>query len=142
MTAPLSEDRVDGRLARRSVRIGEHAAADGVVDDPIRIRSDVDVGVMLVRADELHAELGDVLRRIVAEVQLDSASDSSLMGAVPAYEGTRLMTVHDVARRLSVGDKTLRRWRSEGRLPKALEVGGVLRWRAEDIDAWIEERVG
>ena len=49
----------------------------------------------------------------------------------------QFVTVRDVAERLQVDTKTVRRWREEGKLPRALSVGGVVRWRPEAIDEWI-----
>lgn len=60
---------------------------------------------------------------------------------VPVKTAT-FMTVNDVAERLRVDPKTVRRWRETNQLPAALEVGGVIRWRAEDIDTWIEGCLG
>ena len=52
-----------------------------------------------------------------------------------------LLTVRDVAKRLQVNEKTVRRWREEKRLPPALVVAGIVRWRADDIDDWIAQTV-
>jgi excisionase family DNA binding protein len=59
---------------------------------------------------------------------------------VPDPAPTRLLTVDDLADCFQVSAKTVRRWREEQRLPKALEVGGVIRWRPEDLDTWIQEQ--
>ena len=45
-----------------------------------------------------------------------------------------------VAERLQVDPKTVRRWRQEERLPTPVTFGGVIRWRPEAIDAWLEEQ--
>jgi predicted site-specific integrase-resolvase len=48
--------------------------------------------------------------------------------------------VNDVASQLSVGPRTVRRWRAEGRLPPAVEVAGIVRWRPEAIERWLAEQ--
>lgn len=47
-----------------------------------------------------------------------------------------LLTAHDVATHLLVGDRTLRRWEARGILI-AIRVGGVKRYRADDVRALI-----
>jgi predicted DNA-binding transcriptional regulator AlpA len=53
-----------------------------------------------------------------------------------------LLTVPDVARLVKVEAKTVRPWRTDGLLPEAICIGGVLRWRREAIEAWLQEREG
>ena len=48
-----------------------------------------------------------------------------------------LLTVDDLARVLRVDSKTVRRWRSEGKLPDAIELGGVVRWHPDVVGAWL-----
>jgi len=82
------------------------------------------------------------------DIQLAAARGQSVMASVqqPIIEAAeervldeRLLTLGDLAALVQVSEKTLRRWRSEGRLPSAVEIGGVVRWRREDVDAWISE---
>ena len=110
------------------------------------------IGSSLSRLADLHTELASVYRQLAqeGEIQLaacphprlmdgvDGSTESSAATSVPG----RLLTVGDLAIRLQVGQKTVRRWRENGKLPAALQMGGVVRWRAQDIDAWIEERRG
>jgi predicted site-specific integrase-resolvase len=55
-----------------------------------------------------------------------------------------LLTTREAAERLALHPDTLKRWRAEGRGPAAIEVTPptsarpVWRYRAEDVDAWIE----
>jgi predicted DNA-binding transcriptional regulator AlpA len=51
-----------------------------------------------------------------------------------------LLTEHDVARIAGVSVATLRRWRLSGVGPKCLKVGVLVRYRPEDLQAWIETR--
>jgi excisionase family DNA binding protein len=59
-------------------------------------------------------------------------------------EGSRgaeaLATVGEVAAFLRVPPKTLYRWRYSGAGPPAYRVGKHLRFRWEDIEAWLSER--
>jgi excisionase family DNA binding protein len=59
---------------------------------------------------------------------------------VPAPAAGALQTVDDLARLMQVGPKTIRRWRSEGRLPAGIVLGGVVRWHADDVRRWIDEQ--
>lgn len=48
-----------------------------------------------------------------------------------------LVTADDVAAMLKISTRTLWRLRSTGKLPQPIRLGGSVRWRASDIDAWI-----
>jgi len=52
----------------------------------------------------------------------------------------RLMTSEEVARLLSVTEKTLANWRSRRVIPY-VKVNGVVRYEEERIKAWIQEGV-
>ncbi len=56
---------------------------------------------------------------------------------VPA---SRLLTARDVAQRLACDERTVRRLSREGKLPRPIKVGRRLRWRAAEIDEWLERR--
>jgi predicted DNA-binding transcriptional regulator AlpA len=47
----------------------------------------------------------------------------------------------EVGEHLSVCQRTVDRWASEGIIPPGKKMGanGVLRWRLADIDAWMEK---
>lgn len=49
-----------------------------------------------------------------------------------------LATVAQVAEYTQTSIPTLARWRGEGRGPKAIKLGGLLRYRRADVLAWIE----
>ena len=51
---------------------------------------------------------------------------------------SNLMTEEEVSKRLSVSLASLRRWRVVGRGPVFLKVGSLVRYRPEDLDAWLE----
>jgi excisionase family DNA binding protein len=52
-----------------------------------------------------------------------------------------ILTIQEVAKLLKVADKTVYSMAQRGDLP-AFRVGGLWRFRRQDIDAWITERVG
>ncbi len=50
-----------------------------------------------------------------------------------------LLTIKDVAREFKVSTQTIRRWSDSGKIPAPLRVfGGSIRWRALDIERWLE----
>ncbi|MDQ3659586.1 MAG: helix-turn-helix domain-containing protein [Actinomycetota bacterium] len=52
----------------------------------------------------------------------------------------RLWTTNDLAQHLRVPVATIHRWRYQGTAPRALRIGKHLRYRPEDIAAWLQER--
>ena len=78
--------------------------------------------------------------QIIQLIQLDVSLDLPLMEPVSARSQGSMLTVRDLAKRLQVNKKTVRRWEASGRLPRAFAIGGVIRWRSEDIDGWLEDR--
>jgi excisionase family DNA binding protein len=48
-----------------------------------------------------------------------------------------LMTEHEVAQRLHVSVASIRRWRIEKRGPLFIKVGSLVRYRQEDVEAWL-----
>lgn len=48
-----------------------------------------------------------------------------------------LLSAQTLAKRLRVSVRTLWRLRSAGKLPRPLRIGHSIRWRADEIDAWI-----
>ena len=49
-----------------------------------------------------------------------------------------LLTVDDVAGWLGISPHTLRYWRHVHRGPRSLSVGGAVRYRAADVESWLE----
>lgn len=49
----------------------------------------------------------------------------------------RLLNEHEVADSCSISVLTLRKWRSQRRGPQYLKIGALVRYRPEDVDAWI-----
>lgn len=48
-----------------------------------------------------------------------------------------LMTTGEVAARLHVPPATLRQWRHLGRGPKSFKLGSLVRYRRDDVEAWL-----
>jgi len=103
-------------------------------------RSAIAAQVKLARLADLLVEASGILREL-SQVQLDDVRDSRLMSHVETTTTpARLLSVRDVAERLALSERTVRRLRRQGVLPAGIEIGGVLRWRPEEIDAWIGGR--
>lgn len=52
-----------------------------------------------------------------------------------------LFTIEELSAHLGLSVGTLRNWRVEGRGPRAAVIGGRLRWRPEDVAAWVGSQV-
>lgn len=50
----------------------------------------------------------------------------------------QLLNENDVALQLSVTKAALRRWRLEGRGPRFLKLGSLVRYQQNDISAWLQ----
>lgn len=65
--------------------------------------------------------------------------DRPLPGA-PREEGASLLaTPKQVAELLQVSTRTLWRMRSAGSLPTPVRLGAAVRWRRDEIEAWIQQ---
>jgi excisionase family DNA binding protein len=53
---------------------------------------------------------------------------------------SRLLTVEELADLLQVPPKTIYAWRYKGVGPPAVQVGKYLRFRVEDVAAWLDAR--
>jgi prophage regulatory protein len=54
-------------------------------------------------------------------------------------EGRELLSVKEVASRLSVGPRTVWRWAAQGKLPRPLRLSkGCVRWWSTDVDRFLE----
>jgi predicted DNA-binding transcriptional regulator AlpA len=51
-----------------------------------------------------------------------------------------LLNEHDVARITALSVASVRRWRLFRQGPKYLKLGAAVRYRAEDVSAWLESR--
>ncbi len=61
------------------------------------------------------------------------------MNKTVTNQHTQLLTAKALAKQLSISTRTLWRYRSAGRLPRPVQIGGVgaIRWLQRDIDKWI-----
>ena len=50
------------------------------------------------------------------------------------------LTAKDLARTFQISTRTVRRWQRAGDLPPPLRIGGSLRWRAADLEAWLARK--
>lgn len=56
----------------------------------------------------------------------------------PQPEHQRLVSANWPAKYLWVSRATLFRFRAAGRMPKPVKVGGIVRWRIEDVRVWVD----
>jgi predicted DNA-binding transcriptional regulator AlpA len=56
----------------------------------------------------------------------------------PRARAHTLLDVMDLAKRLRCSLRYVWQLRQAGALPDPIDVGGLLRWRPEDIDRWIQ----
>lgn len=61
--------------------------------------------------------------------------------ALAPSTGGRMLSERDLAERFQCTPRTIRRWEEIGDLPPSVTFGGTKRWRAEDVDEWIDTRV-
>ena len=50
----------------------------------------------------------------------------------------RMASLTEVAEYLGVAPQTLYNWRHKGTGPKSRKVGGLVKYRLADVDAWLE----
>lgn len=51
----------------------------------------------------------------------------------------KLLTVREVADMLQCSERHVYRLEEKGLMPKAVRLGGIVRWQSEKISAWIKE---
>jgi excisionase family DNA binding protein len=54
----------------------------------------------------------------------------------------RLLSIRQLAEYLEIPVSTIYLWRSQGKGPHGLKVGKQVRYRAEDVLAWLEKQAG
>lgn len=70
-----------------------------------------------------------------------TTSTSQESGNATGPPPDRLLSPDDVSELLGIPVKTLANWRCERRGPLPLRIGCHVRYRASDVDSWLEERV-
>lgn len=58
--------------------------------------------------------------------------------AIPPRAPEPILTPQDLADRLGVSIRTVRNWRARGTDPVATKLGGFIRYRLSDVEAWEE----
>ncbi len=53
-----------------------------------------------------------------------------------------LVSAQELADNLDLSVKTVQAWRYKGSGPASFRAGGQIRYRLEDVQAWLEERLG
>ena len=53
------------------------------------------------------------------------------------YTADQLLNERELAAHLTVSVATIRRWRLFGHGPKYIKIGAAVRYRAEDVSAWL-----
>jgi len=100
------------------------------------------------RLERLHRDLADCYRDLLGrgekdgedvlesgQIRVAAGAEQSDITSVP--KPRKMLSAKALADLLDVDAKTVRRWREEGRVPEPVQIGGVIRWRPEDIDAWL-----
>ena len=96
------------------------------------MRDPRDIAALLRHQASLLSEAAEISAQI-AEIQVAASAGIGVMGDVtqlspdnPALAASApVLTVADVARRLQVAQRTVRRWRQSGELPAAIEVSAA-----------------
>jgi len=50
----------------------------------------------------------------------------------------RLIAALELAQMIGTSVRTVMRYRADGRLPAAVDIAGLIRWRLTDIEQWLE----
>ncbi|MGW5740772.1 helix-turn-helix transcriptional regulator [Amycolatopsis sp. NPDC003861] len=53
---------------------------------------------------------------------------------------SKLLSIEDVADYLGVPKNTLYQWRTKGYGPTGRRIGKYVRYRSEDVDAWVDQQ--
>lgn len=93
--------------------------------------------VKLARLADLLAELSGIVREVAQEALAVHAERALMSNVNEPATAARLLTTRDVAQKLALSERTVRRLRRQGVLPSGIEIAGVIRWRPEEIDAWL-----
>jgi predicted DNA-binding transcriptional regulator AlpA len=55
-------------------------------------------------------------------------------------EGARAICESELARQASISTAVLRKWRREGKGPRFVKLGRLVRYLTRDVDAWLDEQ--
>lgn len=59
-------------------------------------------------------------------------------GSAEPNQSSELIGADDVCAMLDIGTSTLYNWRDSGKLPQPVRIGGTVKWRREEVLAWID----
>lgn len=62
------------------------------------------------------------------------------VGTGSARRPAELLTIDQLADRLTVSVGCIRSWRLRGEGPPAIRIGNALRWDAAEVDDWLDRR--
>jgi predicted DNA-binding transcriptional regulator AlpA len=80
-------------------------------------------------------------RRMSTFECLHMISEDIMEGAHFSFEGNSpLLDIDEVGERLGLTREAIYARRHRDDFPPAILMGGVLRWRIEDVEAWLDER--
>jgi len=68
-----------------------------------------------------------------------NSEDNDRAGNIDDSTNHKLITAKSLAGILSISERTVWNFDSEGRLPEPLRLGRIVRWRMKEIDEWITE---
>ena len=51
-----------------------------------------------------------------------------------------VLTVGEMAELLGVSKLTIWRWEKSAEIPKAIAIGGTVRWKRSDVEKWLAEK--
>lgn len=66
------------------------------------------------------------------------AAEVGVRGSIGRTAG--LLTIDELAERLTVSVGCIRSWRLKGEGPPAIRIGSALRWDAAEVDDWLDRR--
>jgi predicted DNA-binding transcriptional regulator AlpA len=55
-------------------------------------------------------------------------------------EGARAINESELARQANISTAVLRKWRREGKGPRFVKLGRLVRYLTRDVDAWLDEQ--
>ena len=61
---------------------------------------------------------------------------------INTIDNNMLMDEKELANRLGISVHALRRWRFEGRGPRYIHIGRLVRYRPADVEAWLDAQPG
>lgn len=73
------------------------------------------------------AQLHDLITEHVRQILADERS------------GSTLLTTEQLSSEIQMSKRTITKWRSEGKGPKYITIGGRVRYHRDDVNEWLNE---